>query len=58
MAANDANRTWALDREIVLARVLDAPRALVFKMWTDPEHVMNWLCRAGPRLNLSSGRPA
>src|ERR1700674_4219468 len=30
------------DREIVVARVLDAPRALVFKMWTDPKHVAQW----------------
>jgi uncharacterized protein YndB with AHSA1/START domain len=37
---------WALDREIVIARVFDAPRALVFKMWTDPEHTMKWF---GPR---------
>jgi uncharacterized protein YndB with AHSA1/START domain len=30
------------DREIVVTRVLDAPRALVFKMWTDPKHVAQW----------------
>src|SRR5687767_15596482 len=29
-------------REIVGSRVFDAPRELVFKMWTDPKHVPNW----------------
>ncbi len=29
--------TWALDREIVLVRVLDAPRHAVFAAWTDAE---------------------
>ena len=36
----------SLEREIVLSRVLDAPRALVFQVWTDPEHVSKWF---GPR---------
>jgi uncharacterized protein YndB with AHSA1/START domain len=27
---------WPLDREIVLARVIDAPRESVFDAWTDP----------------------
>ena len=30
------------DREIVISRVLEAPRALVFKAWTDPLHVAEW----------------
>jgi uncharacterized protein YndB with AHSA1/START domain len=30
------------DREIVATRVFDAPRDLVFKMWTDREHVARW----------------
>lgn len=30
------------DREIVATRLLDAPREIVFKMWTDPEHVVKW----------------
>jgi hypothetical protein len=30
------------DREIAATRVLDAPRDLVFKMWTDREHVARW----------------
>jgi uncharacterized protein YndB with AHSA1/START domain len=34
------------DREIVLSRTFDAPRELVFKVWTDPAHVPHWW---GPR---------
>lgn len=30
------------DRELVMNRLLDAPRELVFKVWTDPEHVVQW----------------
>lgn len=34
------------DREIVISRKIQAPRALVFKAWTDPQHVGVWW---GPR---------
>src|SRR6478736_5737201 len=34
--------TWALDREIVLVRVLDAPRNAVFAAWTDPDAFCQW----------------
>ena len=27
-------------RELVITRVFDAPRALVWNAWTDPEHLM------------------
>jgi uncharacterized protein YndB with AHSA1/START domain len=32
----------ASDREIVLSRVFDAPRTLVWKALTDPKHVPHW----------------
>ncbi len=28
--------------EVVITRIFDAPRALVFKMWTDPKHLRAW----------------
>jgi uncharacterized protein YndB with AHSA1/START domain len=34
--------TWALDREIVLVRVLDAPRESVFAAWTDADAFCDW----------------
>lgn len=30
------------DREIVITRVFDAPRELVWKVWTDPNHLKHW----------------
>src|SRR5271156_2195813 len=44
---NDALNAWALDREIVLSRVISAPRALVFKAWSDPVHLPLWFGPAG-----------
>ncbi|HEX4171788.1 MAG TPA: SRPBCC domain-containing protein [Acetobacteraceae bacterium] len=32
--------------ELVITRVIDAPRPLVFKAWTQPEHIARWW---GPR---------
>jgi uncharacterized protein YndB with AHSA1/START domain len=47
MPARSADATtWALDREIVLSRVFDAPKELVFRAWTEKEHVGRWF---GPR---------
>lgn len=34
--------TWALDREIVLVRVLDAARAAVFAAWTKADAFCQW----------------
>ncbi|MDB5100669.1 MAG: hypothetical protein JWM80_5090 [Cyanobacteria bacterium RYN_339] len=36
----------ASDREIVQERIIDAPRALVYKAWTDPAHLPVWF---GPK---------
>jgi uncharacterized protein YndB with AHSA1/START domain len=30
------------DQEVVVTRVFDAPRDLVFRAWTDPDHVAKW----------------
>jgi uncharacterized protein YndB with AHSA1/START domain len=37
-----AERSATADREITLTRVFDAPRALVWQVWTDPRHVAQW----------------
>ena len=31
------------DREVVLTRVVDAPRRLVFEAWTNPKHLSQWM---------------
>jgi uncharacterized protein YndB with AHSA1/START domain len=43
-ATVDAKRP--ANRELVITRIFDAPRSLVFKMWTDSEHMAQWW---GPR---------
>ena len=30
------------DHELIATRILNAPRELVWKVWTDPEHVVQW----------------
>ena len=42
MIQSDSKALNTADREIVTTRVLNAPRELVFKVWTDPQHVMHW----------------
>jgi uncharacterized protein YndB with AHSA1/START domain len=32
----------ASDRELIVTRVFDAPRRLVFEAWTTPEHLAHW----------------
>ena len=38
--------TKNIEKEITITRVFDAPRELVFKVWTDPKHLAQWW---GPR---------
>lgn len=42
MDGKDNRTVDPAQREIVLSRVFDAPRALVWEAWTDPEHVVQW----------------
>lgn len=46
MTSVEAAGSATADREIVMTRVFDAPRELVFEAWTRPEHVGRWF---GPR---------
>ena len=47
MAEKNSDSTTISDREIVITRVLNAPRELVFKAWTQPEHMMRWFAPKG-----------
>jgi uncharacterized protein YndB with AHSA1/START domain len=43
VSAKADNSAGALsDREIVTTRVINAPHELVFKAWTDPDHLVHW----------------
>ncbi|MDB4991749.1 MAG: Activator of Hsp90 ATPase 1 family protein [Myxococcaceae bacterium] len=46
MVAKNHEVPWSLDREIVLSRVFEAPRELVFAAWTKEEHLTKWF---GPK---------
>src|SRR5437773_9992095 len=49
MAASKESNSAAANapqRELVLTRVFDAPREVVFRAWTDPERLAQWW---GPR---------
>lgn len=35
-------RSQPSDREVLFSRLLDAPRELVWKVWSDPEHLHVW----------------
>jgi uncharacterized protein YndB with AHSA1/START domain len=37
-----ATRKPVAEREITLVRTFDAPRELVFRMWTEPRHLAQW----------------
>lgn len=41
MAASN-ERISAAKRKLVITRVFDAPRRLVFEVWTKPEHLVHW----------------
>jgi uncharacterized protein YndB with AHSA1/START domain len=38
---------WPIDREVVIGRVIDAPRSLVYSAWTDPDQIQQWFGPAG-----------
>ena len=39
--------TTPSEREVVMTRVVDAPRRLVWEAWTSPEHLPRWLLGPG-----------
>ena len=46
MAARSNVAAETADQVLVISRVFDAPRSLVFQAWTEPEHIKQWW---GPR---------
>lgn len=46
MEAENSAPTESQDRVLAITRTFDAPRSLVFKAWTDPNHMSNWF---GPK---------
>jgi uncharacterized protein YndB with AHSA1/START domain len=46
MAARSDAATESAERTLVITRVFDAPRSLVWRAWTDPDHMAHWF---GPK---------
>jgi uncharacterized protein YndB with AHSA1/START domain len=46
MATQDPELAALIEREIVLSRVINAPRELVYEAWTNREHLTKWF---GPK---------
>jgi uncharacterized protein YndB with AHSA1/START domain len=42
VAIKNVPSTTSSDRELVISRIIDAPRERVFKAWTDPELLKQW----------------
>ncbi|MGV1759175.1 SRPBCC family protein [Rhizobium sp. A22-96] len=51
MTAANEGGGMSPQREIVLTRDIAAPRALLFRLWTEPEHLMCWW---GPQTTTAS----
>ena len=47
MSANAPQADTAGERELVITRVFNAPRALVFSCWAESAHVSKWFAAAG-----------
>jgi uncharacterized protein YndB with AHSA1/START domain len=53
-ARNSAAATTA-ERELTIRRTFDAPRALVFRVWTEPQHLAQWSCPRGFTMTENRG---
>ena len=42
MTASDSTSVGTKEEGLVIERVFDAPRELVWRAWTEPEHFMRW----------------
>src|SRR4030095_4639611 len=50
------SRIPSTELELVITRVFDAPRTLVFQAWMDPERVRHWCAPPGVRYRPLRGR--
>jgi uncharacterized protein YndB with AHSA1/START domain len=48
-------RNDVAERELTIRRTFAAPRALVFKVWTEPHHLAQWSCPRGFSMTENRG---
>ena len=46
----------AQDQQVLITRIFDAPRDLVFQAWTDPDHVAQWFGPTGSTRRATPSR--
>ena len=54
MAVSGGGAGQLNERELVITRIFDAPRRLVYEAWTDPEHMKRWWGPKGSRARYAS----
>lgn len=52
--ADQLARMASAGEPLVIVRVFDAPRSLVFKAWTDPEHLAHWYAPKGCTVHFNT----
>ncbi|MEJ7694560.1 SRPBCC domain-containing protein [Daejeonella sp.] len=57
---NNKEKGGTANDQVHITRVFDAPRELVFKAWTDPEHLLKWYAPTGcsisfPQIDMKNG---
>jgi uncharacterized protein YndB with AHSA1/START domain len=55
MAARTSAATERAERVLVITRVFDAPRELVFRAWTEREHLIHWMSPRGFTIPAADG---
>ncbi len=58
MSTSTAYAHGELEREIVLSRVVDAPREQVFQAWAEPDRLFQWFGPRGFHCKVHEGCPA
>lgn len=53
MLAQKENNPSTKENELQIVRILDAPRELVYKIWTDVEHLKKWNAPKGCTIHYS-----
>ena len=48
-------RVGPREHDLVITRVFDAPRSLVFRAWVDPEHIRHWSAPHGFEISHCEG---
>lgn len=55
MVTKNSETTATSERSLTIIRIFDAPRSLVFKVWTEREHLMRWCAPRDFTIPFSEG---